>query len=178
MENRVDVLMDYIEENDIVDEAMTMVYQNDDEFNYQFIDGQLKFENGVVYFIDTAEELQESNMDNVHSFPLGVVEIAPYESDYKKHPNDYEYLLCRHGEDFWLSVIRHSPEEKTPERFIENAYSVVREYLTVADITTIEQLQESIERAKSIHKNNQLKNIKRARRFFLPPRKASKIDSF
>lgn len=149
--------LDYVESNKLVKEAMDVVYNNEDNFNYEFIEGEMRFEDGVAYFIDIGHELRESNMEDRHAYPLGVESVVPFRKDYQEHPKNYEYLLCRHGKKFWLSVIQHSPEETTAERYIESAYAVIREYTTAIGIQSAEDMKERIERTRSVLQNRRNK---------------------
>lgn len=141
-------LLSRIEEEGLTFRAMTAVYHNEDDFNYQFIPGQLKFKDGVVFFIDTEGHLQESGMEEKNAHPLGIEEVAPFRQDYLRHSHDYEYILCRHKDKFWLSVIRHEASETRAERIQESALAVIREYLSVNGAKSLSDVEALIQKAE------------------------------
>lgn len=164
-------LLAQIERYGMIGDTIKAVHYNTDDFNYTFIDGRLDFHDGVVFFVDTAHELADSGREDPHSFPLGIEETAPFREDYVRHPSCYNYLLCRHGEAFWLSVIRHEPGENGAERFMENALSVIREFLSVKGVKTLRDIERMNASAKIAARNR--KN--QPRTFYAAPRPAAEV---
>ncbi len=168
-------LVEQVEKLGLIGDTLKAVHNNDDDFNYELIEGHLAFSDGVVFFVDTTEELAEGNQRDPHAFPLGIVDTAPFKADYEKHSDCYDYLLCRHGERYWLSVIRHDPKENGASRFMENALAVIREYLGAIGANSLRDIERMNAKARQVVRDREKERLSLPVVHRLPPRPATEV---